>query len=383
MRTFHMNFGVALTLCAAALTASRSAYAQTYTLTIVGTDVPSQTLVQPAGVNASGHVVGTIDLANNDPTTVGFTTEPFLWAPTAPNGTSGVTQVLTVGTGGRGLAANASGVVVGAATFNGTTSAFVESSGAVDDFGLVAGDIQSSAIAINASGLVLGNSLGQPNYHGAQASHAFVATDGGALQLLPSFGGGMTIASDLNDAGEIVGSSATSSNLRNPAFEPFLLAGGQMVNMSGPGGFPASSVGTRYLINASGQVTGSFVVPGTITTVHAFLWTPSTPQGTSGTLVDLGSITGFPNCVAAALNDHGDVAGNCRSLGRGASSLYHAFLVHQGSIIDLNSVLPAGSPLTLRMATGINDAGQIVGLASESTSSGTTVSVGFLLTPSS
>ncbi len=42
-------------------------------------------------------------------------------------------------------------------------------------------------------------------------------------------------------------------------------------------------------INASGQVTGYSFTTGDAA-VHAFLWTPTTPNGASGTLHDLGTL---------------------------------------------------------------------------------------------
>jgi probable HAF family extracellular repeat protein len=53
-----------------------------------------------------------------------------------------------------------------------------------------------------------------------------------------------------------------------------------------PGGRNSSSA---HAINASGQVTG---YSDTATGSHAMLWTPSTPNGASGSMFDLGDLPG-------------------------------------------------------------------------------------------
>ena len=55
---------------------------------------------------------------------------------------------------------------------------------------------------------------------------------------------------------------------------------------------------------------------------------------------------------------------------------YHAFVYSGGKIKDLNKMIPAGSGWVLTIASGINAAGQIVGMG---THNGKTR--GFLLTP--
>ena len=55
---------------------------------------------------------------------------------------------------------------------------------------------------------------------------------------------------------------------------------------------------------------------------------------------------------------------------------YHAFVYEGGSMTDLNSLIPAGSGWVLRSATGVNDAGEIVGYGTYQGQLS-----GFLLTP--
>jgi probable HAF family extracellular repeat protein len=86
-----------------------------------------------------------------------------------------------------------------------------------------------------------------------------------------------------------------------------------------------------------------------------------------------GSVSG-----ARAINDRRQVVGyhwpQVSSLGDHA-----AFLWEQGRMIDLNLLMPPGTPWQLTSAGDINDAGQILGTGD----SGSTTNVGFLMTLSS
>jgi probable HAF family extracellular repeat protein len=69
-------------------------------------------------------------------------------------------------------------------------------------------------------------------------------------------------------------------------------------------------------------------------------------------MTDLGTLAGGEASEAYAINDHGVVVG--ASGGR-------AFIYREGAMVDLNSLLPAESGWVLTTASGINDAGEIVG----------------------
>jgi probable HAF family extracellular repeat protein len=72
------------------------------------------------------------------------------------------------------------------------------------------------------------------------------------------------------------------------------------------------------------------------------------------------------DAFAAAINSSGQIVGG---------SLGHAFIWVNGVGADLNTLIPAGSGITLSSADGINDKGQIVATA------GTRSSQIVLLTP--
>src|SRR5262245_10288462 len=66
-------------------------------------------------------------------------------------------------------------------------------------------------------------------------------------------------------------------------------------------------------INGSGQVIGGSFSPDSIT-ARAFLWTPTTPNGTSGTMTDLGTLGGTSSYVTD-INAFGQVIGYSQTTG--------------------------------------------------------------------
>jgi probable HAF family extracellular repeat protein len=351
---YRIGLRTTLLVVGVTLAAAAPARAQHYTFSEFATDVPNLYAANGNGINGSGQIVGTATAGFND---------PFLWTPTVANGTSGTTIVIPSGsyTMANGNAINASGEIVGNMPFGSANEGFLFKSGTLTNLGFLAGDVASTATGINATGLICGTSLGPSGYRG-QASHAF-ATTGGALTPLGSFGGGQSVAHSVNDAGEIVGWASTPAGTS----DAFIWKAGVLTDLNGAGGFtpPAGFAPGTFLhlaINGAGQVAGSFIANNTFPQlVHPFLWTPSTPQGTSGSSVDLGIIPGnFVQCQASAVNGHGDVVGTCNTPGRGASAVHHAFLYHAGAIIDLDSVDIHQTGVTIQYAQGINDAGQIV-----------------------
>jgi probable HAF family extracellular repeat protein len=104
-------------------------------------------------------------------------------------------------------------------------------------------------------------------------------------------------------------------------------------------------------INASGQVTGTSetYVDGP---AHAFLWTPTTPNGASGAMQDLGTLGGLYS-YGNSINAGGQVTGRS---GTSGEADYHAFL-YDGTMHDLGT-LPGGS---FYNGTSINASGQVIG----------------------
>jgi probable HAF family extracellular repeat protein len=97
-------------------------------------------------------------------------------------------------------------------------------------------------------------------------------------------------------------------------------------------------------INATGQVVGD-VLNGSQT--DAFLYS-------NGTLIDLGTVAGFNNSHANALNDNGKVVG---SLDNGPGSVQHAMLYNGQTMTDRDTA----PGYTDGAATGLNDSNVAIG----------------------
>jgi probable HAF family extracellular repeat protein len=71
---------------------------------------------------------------------------------------------------------------------------------------------------------------------------------------------------------------------------------------------------------------------------------------------DLGTLGGtFSD--SAGINNHRHIVGTSTVAG----GQQHAYLFSKGKMTDLNELIPASSGWTLIAATGINDAGEVVG----------------------
>jgi probable HAF family extracellular repeat protein len=108
-------------------------------------------------------------------------------------------------------------------------------------------------------------------------------------------------------------------------------------------------------INNRGQVAGTSALSGN-TTHHAFLWTWETG------MQDLGILPGDLVSAGLGINNRGQVVGNSVSAPGPPTGNPHPFLWQDGVLADLNTLIPAGSPLQLLTAFSINDRGQIAGL---------------------
>jgi probable HAF family extracellular repeat protein len=157
-----------------------------------------------------------------------------------------------------------------------------------------------------------------------------------------------TIAANaINNSGQIVGTSYT-----NFLPEALLLSRGSVTKLGALGG----SASLAYDINDNGQVVGSAATGPTDPKVgavgHAFLWQNSV-------MADLGTLGG-PNSVAYAINNAGQVVGAADTAERypNGSFVRHAFLWQNGVMTDLGTLGGQASE-----ARDINASGQVVGYA--------------------
>jgi probable HAF family extracellular repeat protein len=175
---------------------------------------------------------------------------------------------------------------------------------------------------------------------------------------LGTLGGTESNGSAINASGQVSGSSLKNEDSAYRAFlwKPTTPNGtsGTMYDLGTLGG--TESFGGA--IDANGQVAGFSYKTGNAD-YHAFLWTPTTPNGTSGTMLDLGTLGGS-NSYSYNVGAGGQVVGASEI--EITSDRTHAFLYESGSgMVDLNTLINPLSGWELTDASDINDAGQITG----------------------
>jgi probable HAF family extracellular repeat protein len=225
----------------------------------------------------------------------------------------------------------------------------------------------------------------------------------GQVRALGSLGGTDSYGEFINDLGQISGHAQTSntvnSNLGCPPFDPFVWQNGKMIDIN-PGNFGGAEGGTNYL-NNHGQAAGFGTLSGEVYS-HAFLWsngklTDLTNIGSlgaenqqadtaynvnehghvvGGSTTTAGEFLGvlwrdgeFVNLMSLAaegddcsqplrINDHDQIVGVSFSCETGVE---HAFIWENGSMADLDTLIPADAGISLVYAGWINDEGVIAG----------------------
>lgn len=256
------------------------------------------------------------------------------------------------------------------------------------------------------------NELDQVAGHDAQA---FIY-DGGKITHLGTLGGATSSSLGLSDLGQVVGSSDMTGVTPDHAF---LYDGGSMIDLGTLGDYTKG-----HGINASGLIVGEALVGTFDQWAVPFYYDSSAPTPTmqqlsgvyqSGsaravneaghvvgwessnedfwghaflhdgtTMTDVGSIPGKSYSIATALNENDDFVGHafgewvyypCCGL-LWTNAINRAFIHTGGETVDLNTLIHSASGWTLTVASGINDAGQIVGTGTRNAQSRA-----FLLTP--
>jgi probable HAF family extracellular repeat protein len=304
---------------------------------------------------------------------------------------------------------------------------------AINESGDVAGDVEA-AVGTDYPAYALSWRKGTPKYLGAvgeigsandinkgrravgytradvkAATTTAVVWMKGESEPLKGLGGDNSVAFAINDKNAIVGWSTTAEG-GDPAnrVHACLWNRDEVSDLGSLGGDDGESFATD--INADGQVVGGAnPVPGSLSAgvgivgvvtgvwpgTHAVLWD-------GDAVTDLGTLSG-DGSVATGINDAGQIVGtsglkdghnraflwekdeltNLGVLPEGGDSSYAAdinsagqvvglvegyggygrvaFLWQNGTMIDLNTLIPSDSGWTLLGAWGINDAGQIVG----------------------
>jgi probable HAF family extracellular repeat protein len=175
-----------------------------------------------------------------------------------------------------------------------------------------------------------------------------VLWENGKIRELPTlYGDPRSWVLGLNDRGQMVGASG---NCSTDNIHALLWQDSRVIDIGNLGG---KINNVAYDINNVGQVVGYSDLPGD-TTMHGYLWQKSTG------MIDLGTLPGDVGSDADGINNLGQVVGGSWD----ADGNDSAYLWQNGVMTDLNTLIPADSPLYLIEATGtINDHGQIAGIA--------------------
>jgi len=229
-----------------------------------------------------------------------------------------------------------------------------------------------------------------------------VLWQGGQVQEVGTPGGPRSVARAVSSVGAIAGEVQTAAD-REAAIHAFARFSGKMTDL---GTLAKGNFSSALGINARGQVVGAAnVLPDGKN--HAFLYQ-------NGAMQDLGLLPGGTQSQARAINDQGTIVGwadtsdglhaflyrdgkmqDLGTLGDAPSSawgvnervqivggsgvnerVFHAFLWQDGKMTDLNDQIPKDTGWDLRLAQGINERGQIVGIGRHKGQQH-----GFLLTP--
>jgi probable HAF family extracellular repeat protein len=328
---------------------SRAAATQSYGITDLGTLGGMMTFAYD--LNDAAQVVGY--------STTSFHTRAFLWQ----NGQMTNLGSLT-GNFSAAYAVNALGTAVGnSPVSNGNPRATMWRDGRIIDLTPDVAVYESSwASSINDAGTWTGSVQLEelPPWHG------FVA-EGFARTPLGHLGGGSSFPNDINNAGQVVGSSYTRIVDGVEQVEhAFLWQNGVMTDL---GVLPDDAESAAAAINSFGIIVGS----SSRTNMATF-------QETHRPFIyDTGSMTAIPvasvDAQAADVNDSGVVVGTMKA--SGGLSNNHAWVYQDGVVTNLNSVVVPGSGLHIAFAYAINNVGQIAGVAVDAQG----FSHGVLLTP--
>jgi probable HAF family extracellular repeat protein len=236
-----------------------------------------------------------------------------------------------------GMAINASGAVAGyGLDASGNLHAF-SSIGSPTD--LTPGwAVTASAYGINGAGQVAGTTFADGHSQATLWSN-------GTAQVIGGLGGPDSYATAINDANQVAGMATTAGGQGRAVI--YSAGGAQDVSL------PGSSWASAYAINGDGAIAGyAMAASGAF---QAYTWSPAGGYSSLGTL-------GGANSYAFGINDQGQVVGNSNT----SSGYSHAFVWDSTGMHDLGTLGGASS-----YAFGINDGGEVVGYSSLAGSSDT------------
>lgn len=226
----------------------------------------------------------------------------------------------------------------------------------MQDLKTLPGGSDAQAILINEPGQVVGYSYTASTHTGAcfpLATDSFIWEKGKGMTDLGGFGGTCTLATALNNRGQVVGESYRTGDQSAPGF---LWEKGSIQELEGSFGGDFSGA---FAINEQGEAAGFATLPRNAT-FHAALWT------SVKSIADLGVIGSDLCSYAAAINEHAQVVGSSLATCDSDTGPVRAILWEGGSLFDLNALIPADSSLHLQFTQAINDRGEIAGSGADS-----------------
>jgi probable HAF family extracellular repeat protein len=323
MSTFRINGGRGVLLIAilgaAFVAAGADARADAmYTITGLGT-LPGQSSSVAMGINNEGQVVGiSYNSANGYFATTNGTDNnpPSAWPPT----------FITTGNGAQ---------------------SFLYSNGQMSQINPIGG----LATAINNSGQVVGGNNASINDSGQYVTGQVAGINTGNYNA-PSqlVSGGVAtnlplMPDSINNSGEIAGTISVNTN-HGGIGDPAIYQNGQVTDLASKVANGLYSYDSRAVaINQKGDVIINvlpFSGPQSGTTI-SYLY-----QSATGQAINLTALPGASNFFAVALNSKDQAVGG-------------GYLYDDGTVKLLTSLIPPATGWSNLVATGINDAGQIVG----------------------
>ena len=230
------------------------------------------------------------------------------------------------------------------------TQAFVWRNGEMRLLGTLKGGTDSSPFALNDFGQVVGCSTTStttaPTFNFAPFTP--VLWQKGSISDLGNLGGLGGCAASINNESQIVGYSDLAGDMHQHAF---LWEHGRLNDLGTIGG-PDSGA---FVINDVGEVIGTSDLPGPDPIFHAVLWR-------NGHIIDLKTLSGDTCSQALGINSRGQVVGSSGPCDfDDGFGQHHATLWNGTSLVDLNSFIPVNSGIVLVWAFMVDDFGEIEG----------------------
>jgi probable HAF family extracellular repeat protein len=233
------------------------------------------------------------------------------------------------------------------------TRAFFWQNGAMQDLGTLGSGTDAIAALINERGQVVGwsytnsdpSDICAETYNLPLTTGSFVWEDGKGMLDLGGLGGTCTVATSLNDRGQVVGASWLAGDAAQHAFRWDRKHG--LIDLSTLGG----DFSIAQAINNAGLVVGGSYMSDNVQ-ADAVLWKGST-------MLDLGTVDADACSYAFSINELTQVVGvsgdaNCAST---RASLWE----RGGSMVDVNALVSSDSGIYVTYALAINVQGEIGG----------------------